>query len=237
MSRHTPVGRTVFVALFITALVTAQLTASKVLALSLPFELPLVGAALFVPGGVLAYAITFFASDCYTELYGRREAQVMVNVGFVMNVVMLGLVWFTIAAPAAPFTAVAPDEFATVLGSSTGIVAGSLLAYLVSQNWDVYVFHRIREWTDGSHLWLRNIGSTGTSQLIDTVIFITVAFALAPALIQGAPLPSATELLPLIIGQYIVKVLIAVGDTPLVYAAVKYLRETEFVPARPTSGD
>ncbi len=239
MSPNTPVGRTVFVALFVTALVTAQLTASKVLAIGLPVELPLVGAALFVPGGVLAYAATFFASDCYAELYGRREAQLLVNVGFVMNFVMLGLVWFAIAAPVAPeaVTNVPAGEFRAALGSSTSIVAGSMLAYLVSQNWDVYVFHRIRRWTDGRHLWLRNLGSTASSQLIDTVIFVAVGFALAPALLDGAPLPAVGDLLPLVVGQYVVKVLIAVGDTPLVYVAVRYLRETEFVAPRPTRGD
>ncbi|PSP78405.1 integral membrane-like protein [Halobacteriales archaeon QS_1_68_20] len=237
MSRNTPVGRTVFVALFVTALVTAQVTASKVLAFGLPVELPMVGAALFVPGGVLAYAATFFASDCYAELYGRREAQLLVNVGFVMNFVMLGLVWFAIEAPVAPVTNVPAGEFEAVLGSSTSIVAGSLLAYLVSQNWDVYVFHRIRQWTDGRYLWLRNVGSTASSQLIDTVIFVAVAFAFAPALLQGAPLPGVGDLLPLVVGQYVVKVLIAVGDTPFVYAAVRYLRETEFVAPRPTRGD
>jgi uncharacterized integral membrane protein (TIGR00697 family) len=231
------VGRIALVATFVTALVTAQLTASKVLMLGLPFELPLIGAALFVPGGVLAYALTFFATDCFSELYGPREAQVLVNVGFVMNFVMLGLVYVAISAPVAPegVTNVGAGQFATVLGSSTSIVAGSLLAYLVSQNLDVYVFHRIREETEGRHLWLRNLASTGTSQFVDTAVFVLVAFAAAPALLQGAPLPDPGLLAGLLAGQYLAKLLIAVGDTPFVYAAVRYLRETEFA-GRPPAG-
>jgi len=232
-------ARVALAALFVTALVTAQLTASKVLAVGLPVELPLVGAALFVPGGVLAYAATFLASDCYAELYGRRDAQVLVNVGFLMNFVMLALVAFAIAAPVAPagITNVPAGEFAEVLGSSAAIVAGSLLAYLVSQNWDVYVFHRIREWTDGDHLWLRNLGSTASSQLLDTVVFIVVGFALAPALLQGAALPPVDLLAGLIVGQYLVKLLIAVADTPFVYAVVGYLRDADLVEPRPAGGD
>ncbi|KAB1186980.1 MULTISPECIES: queuosine precursor transporter [Haloferax] len=215
------VGQVVLVGLFVTALTTAQLTASKLLAIPLPSalgELPVVGATIILPGAALAYALTFFASDCYSELYGRRPAQVMVNVGFAMNFVLLGLVWSTIAAPAAnPEFA---GQFADVLASGTNIVAGSLLAYLVSQNWDVIVFHSIRELTDGAFLWLRNIVSTATSQAIDTVIFVGVAFYVAPTVLGiGQALPR-NVLVGLIVGQYLLKLLIAIVDTPFVYGVV-----------------
>ncbi|MFB6155943.1 MAG: queuosine precursor transporter [Haloferacaceae archaeon] len=217
-----PVGRMAIIGLFVTALVTAQLTASKLLAFPLPFSLPFSGTTALLPGAALAYALTFFASDCYAELYGRRAAQTMVNVAFWMNLVMLALVWGTIFAPAAnPGFA---SEFRSVLAPGTNIVVGSLLAYLVSQNWDVIVFHRIRSLTDGEHLWLRNIGSTATSQAIDTVIFVSVAFYAAPRLLGiGDALPT-TVILGLVVGQYALKLLIALVDTPFVYAAVGLLR-------------
>lgn len=208
------------VALFVTALVTAQVTASKVLMFALPFSLPVVGASIILPGAALAYALTFFASDCVAELYGRRDAQVMVNVGFLMNFVLLALVWSTILAPVFPDSPVAADTFSTVMASSTGVVFGSLLAYLVSQNLDVITFHRIREYTDGEDLWLRNVGSTATSQLVDTVLFIGVAFVL----FQGMPLGVAVSLA---IGQYLFKLLVALLDTPFVYGVVELARRTE----------
>jgi len=93
------IGQVVLLGLFVTALVTAQLTAAKVLALLLPAELPVVGASVMLPGAALAYALTFFASDCYSELYGRRPAQLMVNVGFALNFVVLLLVFSTLRAP------------------------------------------------------------------------------------------------------------------------------------------
>ncbi len=204
-------------ALFVTALVTSQVTAAKILAIELPFSLPLTGSTLLVPGAVFAYALTFFASDCYAELYGKRAAQALVNVAFAMNFVLLGLVWLAIAAPAFANSPVAGDQFAAVLGPSTGVVAGSLLAYLVSQNWDVVVFHRLREVTDGEALWLRNVASTASSQLIDTVIFITIAFVV----FQGFGVQAA---LGLIVGQYVVKLLIALLDTPFVYLVVGAIR-------------
>ena len=218
-----PAARLAIVALFVTALITAQLTASKVLAFGLPFSLPITGDALVLPGAALAYALTFFASDCYAELYGRSAAQKLVNVAFLMNFVMLALVWSTIAAPAAR-SSVDPGAFATVLGASTNIVLGSLLAYLVSQNWDVLAFHWIRDYTNGAHLWLHNLGSTATSQAIDTVIFVSVAFLLAPTLLGvGVALPGSV-IVQLIVGQYLLKLAIAVVDTPFVYAVVGFMR-------------
>ncbi|MFW6018338.1 MAG: queuosine precursor transporter, partial [Halapricum sp.] len=211
------VPQVALLALFVTALVTAQVTAAKVLAFELPFSIPVAGETLLLPGAALAYALTFFASDCYAELYGRRAAQVMVNVAFAMNFVLLALVWSTIAAPISPASDVSQAQFADVLGASTGIVVGSLAAYVVSQNWDVIVFHWIRDATDGEHLWLRNLGSTATSQLIDTVIFVGIAFFL----FLGVPLEAA---LSLIVGQYLLKLAIAALDTPFVYLVVGLVR-------------
>jgi uncharacterized integral membrane protein (TIGR00697 family) len=228
-----PVGvpQVALVALFVTALVTAQVTASKVVAIGLPVGLPLTGQSILVPGAVFAYAITFFASDCYAELYGRRAAQVLVNVAFAMNFVLLGLVWLAIAAPTFQGSPVGGEAFGSVLGASTGVVLGSLAAYVVSQNWDVLVFHRLRELTDGDALWLRNLASTATSQFLDTVIFIAIAFYF----FQGLPLG---QVIGLIVGQYAVKLLIALLDTPFVYAVVGLVRSRGLAePATPARSD
>ena len=223
-----PVPQLTLVALFVTALVTSQVTAAKLVGVQLPFALPLAGGTLLVPAAAFAYAVTFFASDCYSELYGRRAATRLVNVAFLMNFVLLGLVWLAIEAPVfAPASAVDQAAFSQVLGASTGIVAASLLAYLVSQNLDVFVFHRIRAYTRGERLWLRNLGSTLTSQLVDTLIFVTVAFVG----FQGLPLGEAVGL---VVGQYAVKLGVAVLDTPFAYAVVAAVRAREDGPAPAT---
>jgi uncharacterized integral membrane protein (TIGR00697 family) len=229
--QETPIAQVALVGLFVTALITAQLTASKVLAFDLPVSIPVAGETLALPGAALAYALTFFASDIYAEIYGRRAAQVLVNVAFGLNFVMLALVWSTILAPAASSSTVAPGTFATVLGSSTNIVIASLAAYLVSQNWDVLIFHYLRDLTGGSHLWLRNIGSTATSQLLDTAIFVGLGFYLVPlALGTGDPLPLAV-IASLLVGQYLLKLAIALIDTPFVYLVVGYIRRQEPIQA------
>ncbi|WP_247729997.1 queuosine precursor transporter [Halovivax limisalsi] len=223
-SNGTPtIAQVTLIGVFVTGLVTAQLTASKILAFSIPLSLPLTGDELLMPGAALAYALTYFASDCYTELYGKRAGQVVVNVAFAMNFVVLALVWSTAAAPVASNSVVGAAAFENVLMPASYVVLGSLLAYLVSQNWDVWFFHRIREATGREKLWLRNILSTGTSQAIDTVIFVSVAFLIAPALFGGFVM-SDEAIIGLIIGQYLLKLAIAVVDTPVVYAVVRAAR-------------
>ncbi|RLM49364.1 queuosine precursor transporter [Halorubrum sp. Atlit-28R] len=211
------------ITLFTVALATAQLTAAKVLALPLPVALPVVGPEILLPGAALAYALTFLASDCYAELYGRRATQVVVNVAFLANFLVLALVWSTLAAPG-----VDPEvsaAFQTALGPAANIVAGSLLAYVVSQNWDVFVFHAIRDRTGERMLWLRNLASTASSQAIDTVIFVGVAFYAAPLLLGVGPVFDPPTLLALGLGQYILKLGIAVLDTPVVYLIVGTVRD------------
>jgi len=210
------------IALFVTALMAAQVTATKIVGLDLPVSLPIVGETIVVPAAVGAYALTFFASDCYAELYGRRAAQRLVNVAFAMNLVLLGLLYVAIGLPVfPPASPVDAESFAAVLSASLPVVIGSLGAYVVSQNWDVLAFHWLREYTDGDRLWLRNVGSTATSQAIDTVIFIGLAFWLVPILLGDSAVPG---LLALLVGQYLVKLLIAFGDTPFVYAVVGVVR-------------
>ena len=208
-----PVAAVALTATFVTALVTAQVISPKLLAVTLP-----VVGAVSAAGGTLAYAATFFASDCLAELYGERYTRRVVNVTFLMNFLLLALVFLAIELPAARGS-VDPDAFATVLGLSGNIVAGSLAAYVFSQNWDVFVFGRLHDATQGRLLWLRNLVSTGTSQLIDTAIFNIVAFLVAPVAVGNDPF-SLPLIGSLIVGQYVLKLLIALVDTPLVYVAV-----------------
>lgn len=208
------------IALFITGLLTAQLTAVKILELS-PLNL---GISVMVPAGVLAYAITFFASDCYAELYGKKAARTVVSIAFIMNIVMLVLIWISINAPGSE-AGISPELFATVLGPSANVVIASLTAYLISQNLDILIFDTIREKTNGNKLWLRNIGSTTVSQLVDTILFITLTFSILPSIVGiGIGLPLFV-IVQLILGQYIVKLLIALADTPLIYAFFSYLKK------------
>ena len=199
--------------IFVMAITASQVTASKIVRLDTPTGTPLFGDEVLVPAAFFAYALTFFVSDCYAEVYGRKAATTLVNIGFVMNLLFLSVVWAAIYAPVSPTSPVSQAAFSEVLGAGTGVVAGGMTAYIVSQNLDVVIFHRIRNRTNGNSLWLRNILSTATSQLVDTLIFITVAFIV----FQGVSVRTGMSLLA---GHYSFKLLLVLLDTPFVYAIV-----------------
>ncbi len=204
------------------SLFVAGLTASQFLAAKITqFSLPLVGSVV-LPAGFLAYAATFLFTDIISEVYGRRAAGRVVAAGFASQVLVLGLSAAALRLPAAPYGA-GQEAFAAVVGAAPSIVLASLAAYLASQVHDVWAFHWWRERTRGRWLWLRNNASTAVSQLIDTALFITLAFALLPRVLGGEPLPWGV-VGNLILGQYAAKLLVAAADTPLVYLGVALVR-------------
>ncbi|ROQ89912.1 queuosine precursor transporter [Desulfosoma caldarium] len=194
--------------LFVGSLVIASVLASKIITVF----------GLVVPAGVLAYCVTFVVTDVIGELWGREKAKTVVLGGFVALVFSLLLVRLALMWPSAPFWPHEP-AFRTVLDSTSRIIVASFGAYLLSQYHDVWVFHLLRRLSGGKHLWLRNNASTAVSQLIDTVVFITIAFY------------GVMPIAPLILGQWIIKLGIAFLDTPVIYAVVWVLKTRRWAPA------
>lgn len=198
---------TLLVGLFVGGLVSAAVISSKIITVF----------GIAVPAGVLAYSITFAVSDVVSEVWGPERAGDMIMAGFASLVCATFICWLAVVWPAAGFWT-NQEAFAGVIGSTPRIVAASLLAYVVSQKHDVWLFHIIKKKTSGRALWLRNNLSTAISQLMDSTIFITVAF--------WGILPVGE----IILGQWIVKLLIAALDTPIVYVAVRLIRRKQALP-------
>ena len=190
------------VAIMASLVVIANVIAAKVIPIG-PFV---------INAGVLVYASTFLITDVIAEIWGKSEARKAVWAGFFANIALVLFVLVAVNLPTADFAAEIGKSFDMVFGLTPRIVLGSMIAYLVSQHWDVFFFHKIRDWTKGKHLWLRNNLSTITSQIIDSVLFVTIAFY------------GVIPITGLMIGYFVVKVTVAIADTPFAYAAVKYLK-------------
>jgi uncharacterized integral membrane protein (TIGR00697 family) len=175
-----------------------------------------------IPAGLLAYPVTFLATDLISELYGRRRAQALVLVGFVMNIFMLGLMWLGHSLPDASGVSGAATTFDTVYAYMKPNVAASMVAYLVAQSVDVQAFHFWKRLTRGKHLWLRNNASTTFSQLVDTVLILSILYATSGL---GPDINSLSALVTLMVSSYSFKVAFALFDTPLFYAGVYLLRD------------
>ncbi len=167
---------------------------------------------IVVPAGVIAYSLTFMVTDTISEVWGKKTANRVVLAGFITLSIVFLLIWVAIKLPGAIFWK-ETEAYNTVLNQGLRIIIASLVAYVISQFHDVWAFHFWRKVTRAKHLWLRNNLSTMASQLIDSVVFILVAFA-------GTGKPVLT----MIWGQYVAKIIIAAADTPVVYFLVFILR-------------
>jgi uncharacterized integral membrane protein (TIGR00697 family) len=169
--------------------------------------------------GVILYSSIFFATDLLSEKYGKAEARRAVMLGFFISIVLVVMTQISLRFLPSdmPETAVYAQSvhaaMVTLFDYTPRFVFGSLLAYLLSQRFDVWVFHRIREATNGRHLWLRNTGSTLLSQLIDTLIYGLVVWWGLVDLITAMQLAGA---------KYVFKFAIAVIDTPFIYLACRW---------------
>lgn len=181
-----------------------------------------------VPVGVIAYPFTFLATDLISELYGRRKAQLVVWVGFWMNVFMLFLMSVNHWLPNTAGVSGGLNLFEGVYEFMIGNTIASMIAYLIAQTVDVRLFHFWKRLTKGKHLWLRNNASTTVSQLVDSTAILTILF-LAGNL--GEEIDTVGKLIILIMNSYLFKFFFALFDTPLIYFGVWLFREFEEDPS------
>ena len=192
---------TILNGIFITSLLIANIVSSKIVSFW----------GLVIPSAVVAYPLTFLMTDVIGEIWGKGQANETVKIGFICQIISLILIGLAILLPVAPF-ADNQAEFKTIMGQSFRVVGASLVAYLIAQYNDVLIFHKLKEKTKGKHKWIRNNVSTMTSQLLDTAIFITIAF-----------IGTVPDIWTMICSQYLIKFIYALCDTPFFYLLTRKL--------------
>jgi uncharacterized integral membrane protein (TIGR00697 family) len=178
--------------------------------------------------GVIFYSSIFFATDLLSENYGKAAAGKAVRMGFAVSIIVLlmlslALMYMPSDRPeTAEFSRNIHNAFSTIVDFTPRFVFGSLLAYIISQNFDVWAFHRIKRVTGEKWLWLRNNLSTMSSQVVDTTIYSLVVWwgtvDLETALQLGA-------------AKYVFKLVIAAVDTLFIYWAKSMKKPGEPVAA------
>ena len=162
--------------------------------------------------GLLPYPITFLITDLVSEIYGRRKANDLVLAGIFASVFSLAIIYVADIVPAIPESAIPDDVFNNVFGATTLAVISSMMAYLFAQFVDIQIYHFWKRVTKGKMLWLRNNLSTFFSQFVDTMSVLLL-------LCYAGILPW-DKFWPLLGAGFLFKVLIALLDTPLLYAGV-----------------
>jgi len=167
--------------------------------------------------GVLLWPLEFVITDIINEFYGpkvvRRISYTAISlIAYAFLIYLLAIrvppadSW--IASSSRQGVSNLQDAFNAIFGQTSLIIVGSIVAFLVSQVVDVWVFHRIKRRTGNKHLWLRATGSTVVSQLVDSYIVLFIAFS---------QYFTWQQILAFGMMNYMYKFTVAVLLTPLIY--------------------
>jgi uncharacterized integral membrane protein (TIGR00697 family) len=166
--------------------------------------------------GNVLYGSIFFCTDLLSEVHGKAAARRAVWLGFaaiiLVTLFMQVALWFTPSA----YDEMQP-HLTALFGFLPRVVVASLIAYMLSQLHDVWAFHWWRERLGGRHLWLRNNASTLVSQLIDSTVFVGLAFAPLPIIGTVPGFETWPVVLSVWVTTYVIKLFVAVVDTPFLY--------------------
>jgi uncharacterized integral membrane protein (TIGR00697 family) len=191
--------------IFITTLITANIVAVKLI-----HGLGPLGP---VPAAMLVFPISYIFGDILTEVYGYARARQVIWLGFACNLYAVATIALAGWIPGAgPWTALQQASYVQILGATPRILLASFLAYLVGEFANSFVMARLKVRTEGRFLWVRTTGSTIVGQGLDSVIFIGIAFGL---------------IWPIIISQWVTKVLYEFVATPVTYLIVNRLKRIE----------
>lgn len=201
--------------IFVISIVVANIVGCKVI----DTGISILGIPLSLSGGAITYAFTFLCTDIIGEVWGKEKAKKTVKYGFIGQLFAIALIVVTQYTPTNDIEM--QNAYVKLLGQSPIFVLGSLCAYMCSQTWDVWIFHKIRNHfkAKSSMRWIWNNVSTATSQIIDTVIYALISFGIGMGwLFQKNGLYMLSSI---IIGQYLLKLCLAILDTPFFYYFTK----------------
>jgi len=186
------------IGLYVAFILISNIIAYKIAEFNLGFY------TFYAPAAVLIFSVTFLLTDIVNEKFGRSETHKMIFIAFITQVAVALFVFMSVYLKPAPFW---PDQeiFTKILGFTPRIMLASWIAFLISENTDAYLFSWFKKLTKGRHLWMRNVFSSIPSMVLDSVIFVTLAFY------------SVSAVLPLILGQVVLKWLVGVIDIPFMY--------------------
>lgn len=195
--------------LFVAVLLISNVAATKIISLG-PFSFD---------GGTILFPLSYIFGDILTEVYGYQRSRRVIWTGLVANLLMAGFFALIGWLPADPeWTHQA--AYRVILLYTPRIIAASVVAYFVGEFANSIVLSKMKILTSGRSLWQRAIGSTLIGQLLDTGIFIIIAFYATFSL---------SLLLRMFLSNYLFKIGLEVCNMPLTYLVVNKLKVLEKV--------
>ena len=171
--------------------------------------------------GTILFASTFLCTDILSEYYGKEKARKNVLIGFCSFFLMTILMLVTIGIQPAEdeWVSMVQESLAILFTPMTSIFVASMIAYIISQYFDIWFFSYLKTVSSNKFLWLRNNVSTAVSSLIDNTIFSIFAWII----LNPNPFPLSDVIMTFILGVYLLRVFIALLDTPFIYLAKYFI--------------
>ena len=162
---------------------------------------------LAVEAGIFGFILLVIIASTIAELHGRATADWLVRLGFVPLITSMLLIQIVLALPADPnMYPPLREAFPVVLGQSARMMLAGLIAYGVSQTLNVFIFSKLSGGT-GRLVWLRAMIASVASQIIDTLLFITISFA------------GERPIVDLMLGQMLAKIVLSLVLVPILITA------------------
>ena len=196
----------------LTALFATLLVLSNILSIKLISIGPIV-----VPGGIFCFAITFLISDIINELYGKDAGKRAIYIGFIAQILSTVLIVLTTLLPST--NSDTTTAFNLIMKVNFWSVTASLISFMCASLVDIKIFHTLRTRLNGKYKWVWNNISTIIGQILDTVIYVIIAFGIGHNLLFESN--AFTILGSMMLGQIIVKTVLALVDTPFFYLLTK----------------
>ena len=202
-------------AAFVTVLLCANLIGvQKVTYVTLPFFGEYIYGA-----GVLFFPLSYLFGDILTEVYGYKRSRRVIWAGFGALIFASLMAFIVTRLPAASTMGIEQQNAVNaIFGQTWRIVLASLLAFWAGEFTNSFVLAKMKILTAGRYLWTRTIGSTVAGEAVDSLIFYPVAFL--------GTWPTE-QVIAVMIGNYMLKVLWEALATPVTYAIVGFLKRAE----------
>lgn len=168
-------------------------------------------------GGTLLFPLSYIFGDVLTEVYGYKQSRKVIWLGL-LSALMMSVIFAIVAKLPADPSWGNQAAYDAILGQTPRIVVASLIAFFSGEFSNSFILAKMKIWTKGKMLWTRTIGSTIVGELVDTLLFVVIAFA--------GTLPTSV-LVAIIISNYLFKTGVEVLFTPITYKVINFLKKRE----------
>lgn len=206
------------VSVYIFCIVTSELMGGKTFPL-----VKILGYQLNANVAIFLFPLIYTINDVVAEVFGLQRARSLVRSGLLIVFLLFLYILLATSLPPSGRFIKTEGAYDTVFGLSLRIAAASLIAFIVSEFTDVFVFMKIRQRFGKKALWFRNNASNFISEFLDTILFMTLAFYALDRSFNT----NMTFLWSLILPYWLLKCFMSVIETPLVYAGVSWLKNAK----------